>query len=45
LAGKFKNYFNFRGDGNDVVPNFDWILAKEKGPQTPVSSLFGNFSE
>ena len=29
----------FRGDGNDVVPNFDWILAKEKEPETPVSQV------
>jgi len=29
-----------RGDGNDVVPNFDWILAKEKGPQTPSEDYY-----
>merc|ERR1712141_687604 len=29
-----------RGDGNDVVPNFDWILAKEKGPETPSEDYY-----
>ena len=27
----------FSGDGNDVVPNFDWILPKEKEAEAPVS--------
>ena len=39
-----QNWFLYRGDGNDVVPNFDWICPKEKEakPDVIFTFNFGN---